>query len=249
MEKLRNKETGCPWDIEQTYESIVPHTIEETYEVAEAIQQRDYTSLKEELGDLLLQVVFLSQIAKEKNHFNFQDVVDAINQKLIDRHPHIFGEGKAIKTADQQTEAWEAIKAEERKEKGQDDSLLDNIPHSFPALLRAYKINKRVNKVGFAWPCLEDIEKKLNSEITELKQAIKTANETHIEDELGDILFCTTVMATFLKKNPETALRNANQKFESRFRYIEKRAKEQGKVLEEMTLAEMDVLWEQAKKS
>lgn len=248
IQKLRDPEDGCPWDLKQDLVSIIPHTIEEAYEVADAVEQADMLSLRDELGDLLLQVVFLSQITKEDGHFSFTDVVDAINDKLIRRHPHIFGEGEAITTADQQTESWEKIKADERKEKSRGtDSILDDVPRALPALMRASKLQKRASRVGFDWPNLEGVCDKIMEEVSELKEAIASRDKAEITAELGDVFFSLVNFSNHLKVNPEKALSQTNSKFKQRFAYIEKKLIEQGKGFDEVTLEEMDVWWEEAK--
>ena len=243
MEKLRSPE-GCPWDRKQTHESLLPYLLEETYEVIDAVKKGNDEELKEELGDLLLQVVFHSQIAKERGAFDIEDVVDSIAKKLIHRHPHVFGGREDIKTAEDVNREWEKLKEKEGKKKG---SLLDGIPESMPALERAYKLQKRAAKVGFDWESFEGIKEKLVEELSEIEEELKRGNGEKIEEEVGDLLFMAVNLARFLGVHPEIALRRANEKFEKRFRYIEKRAKEMGKNLEKMSLEEMEALWQEAK--
>ena len=243
MEKLRSPE-GCPWDRKQTHESLLPYLLEETYEVIDAVKKGSDEELKEELGDLLLQVVFHSQITKERGAFDIEDVVDSIAKKLVHRHPHVFGEREDIKTAEDVNREWEKLKEKEGKKK---ESLLDGIPESMPALERAYKLQKRAAKVGFDWEGFEGIKEKLIEEISEIEEEIKKGDREKIEEEVGDFLFMAVNLARFLGVHPEVALRRANEKFEKRFRYIEKRAKEMGKNLKEMSLEEMEALWQEAK--
>ena len=243
MRKLRSPE-GCPWDREQTHESLVPYLIEETYEVVDAITKRDYENLREELGDLLLQVVFHSQIASEEGKFTIDDVVDGICKKLIFRHPHVFGDRDDIKTSEDVLEKWEEFKKKEGKKR---ESLLDGIPESLPALDYALKLQKRAAKVGFDWKDFEGIKEKLLEEIEEVEESYRKGNREKIEEEVGDLLFMVVNLARALNVNPEIALRKANQKFVRRFSYIEKKAREKGKSLEEMSLEEMEELWQEAK--
>ena len=245
MEKLRSPE-GCPWDRKQTHESLLPYLLEETYEVIDAVKKGSDEELKEELGDLLLQVIFHSQIAKERGAFDIEDVVDSISKKLIHRHPHVFGEREDIKTAEDVNREWEKLKEKEGKKK---ESLLDGIPESMPALERAYKLQKRAAKVGFDWKGFEGIKEKLIEEISEIEEEIKKGDRRKIEEEVGDLLFMAVNLARFLGVHPEVALRRANEKFEKRFRYMEKRAKEMGRDLSEMSLEEMEELWQEAKES
>ena len=247
MEQLRDPKTGCPWDLEQNFSSIAPHTIEEAYEVADAIAKGDMKHVQEELGDLLFQVIFHSQLAKEAALFSFDDVVEAVTEKMIARHPHIFG-NELIKTAQEQELAWDSLKDKERQAKGQkQESILEGIPVGLPSLTRALKLQKKAAKVGFDWPDIEGAWEKLSEEIAELQEAIKTQKSLHITDELGDVLFSIINVARKLRVDPEDALRHTNQKFETRFTYVETQLKAQKRRLEDATLAEMDVLWEAAK--
>jgi len=244
MAQLRDPETGCPWDIEQNFLSIAPHTIEEAYEVVDAIEKNDMQSLKEELGDLLLQVIFYAQMANEQGLFNFEDVAKSINDKLVVRHPHVFGD-KDIKTARQQEASWEDIKQQERANKGE-HSALDGVALALPALTRAVKLQKRAAKVGFDWPDVTQVLDKIEEEIDELKVEIKS--EGNIEEEYGDILFALANLGRKMKISPEEALKKCNSKFEKRFNYIEKSLKKINKTPEKSTLKEMESLWNEAKK-
>ena len=249
MARLRDPETGCPWDVEQDFASIAPYTIEEAYEVADAIQRGDLTDLKEELGDLLLQVVFHSRIAEEAGEFAFPDVVEAIVDKMVRRHPHVFGD-EIMRDSAAQTRAWEAQKAEERAAKGKDDSLLEDVPAALPALLRAVKLQKRAARVGFDWPETRQVMDKVHEEMAELSEAvIELEDPAKIEEELGDLLFVYSNLARKLKVDPEHALRQANAKFERRFHYIERALADQGRTPDDATLDEMDALWNEAKKA
>lgn len=253
MAKLRDPNGGCPWDLEQNFASIVPHTIEEAYEVADAIEKDNMQELKEELGDLLLQVVFHAQMAKEEELFTFDDVAQAINTKLIHRHPHVFGE-EEIKDAAAQEQSWEKIKQQERERKHQQNntkptSILDDIPVNFPALLRAVKLQKKAAKVGFDWPGIEPVFAKIEEEIQELKDAFYHKKDTEaVAEELGDLLFAVCNVARHLKIDPETALRQGNAKFIKRFNYIERALEQLGKSPQDSSLEEMDGLWEESKK-
>lgn len=243
MAMLRNPEKGCPWDVEQNFKSIAQHTIEEAYEVVDAIEKEDMQSLKEELGDLLLQVIFHSQMAEEENLFNFEDVVAVLNKKLIERHPHVFGD-KDIKTAAEQENSWEEIKKQERQKKGE-GSVLDGVARSLPALTRSVKLQKRAAKVGFEWPTMDGVFAKIEEEIGELKQAVK--EDSNIAEEYGDVLFAFSNLGRKLHLSPEDCLRACNAKFERRFSHIEKRLREENRDIEKATLEEMDILWDEAK--
>jgi MazG family protein len=246
MAKLRDKQSGCPWDVEQTFESIAPHTLEEAYEVVDAIERDNMDNLKEELGDLLLQVVFHSQMAKEQKLFDFNDVVGSICDKLIRRHPHVFGDAD-IKTAAQQTEAWDTIKEKEQQEKNEPNSILNGIAIALPALLRAYKLQKKAAKSGFDWPSVAPVLEKLEEEIAELKMAIAAKDKENMEEELGDMLFVCVNIAKHLDINPEDALRYTNRKFEKRFYFIERELDRQHRDIKEASLQELDDLWDKAK--
>jgi tetrapyrrole methylase family protein/MazG family protein len=243
MEKLRSPQ-GCPWDREQTHESLLKYLIEEAYEVVDAVVDRDDEALKEELGDLLLQAVFHSQIAKERGAFSIDEVVDSITRKLIFRHPHVFGGKEGINTAGDVSREWEKLKEKEGKRR---ESALDGIPKSLPALERAYKLQKRAEKVGFDWKDFKGIKEKIVEELSEIEEELQKGNREKLEEEVGDLLFMAVNLARFLGVHPETALQKANRKFEKRFRYMEKRAKEMGKELKEMGIDEMEELWQEAK--
>jgi MazG family protein len=255
MRKLRDPKGGCPWDIEQDFDSIAPYTIEESYEVAEAIAQKDMASLKDELGDLLFQVVFHAQMASEAGHFSFEDVVEGVCEKMTRRHPHVFGDA-SIEDADAQTAAWENHKEAERAEKakasGQEPSILDGVALSYPALMRSVKLSKRAARVGFDWPDATPVIDKLNEEMLELAHELTLKekgadNQEEIESELGDILFAYTSLARHLKVDPERALRGTNARFEDRFRRIEQMLAAQGEKPEEQSLDRLESLWQQAK--
>jgi ATP diphosphatase len=249
MAQLRDPESGCPWDIEQTYQTIVPYTIEETYEVVDAIEREDFEDLKQELGDLLFQVVFYCRIAEEEGRFDFYDVVDTVSEKLTTRHPHVFS-NVSFASEDELHRAWENQKHKERKAKDQKASLLDDIPKQFPALIRAQKVQKRAAKQGFDWPNIDGVWRKLEEEIEELKQELQhqPRSQTAIEDEFGDVLFTLVNLARFLKVDSESSLRRATHKFEYRFRSMEHNLAQRGVSLESLTLAEMEHSWEQAKR-
>lgn len=242
MEALRS-EKGCPWDKEQTRESLKPFIVEEAYELIEAIDESDPEKIKEELGDLLFQIVFQCQIAKENNEFKVSDVIEKISKKMIARHPHVFGKAD-YKTADEVLLHWEEQKKLEGKMR---ESILEGIPKTLPSLLRAHRLQKRAAGVGFDWEKVEDVLKKLDEELKEFKEALKTKRQDEIEDELGDIFFMLVNISRFIGVNPEDALRKTISKFIHRFRYIEMNAAEQGKKLSDMTLNEMDSLWDESK--
>ena len=245
---------GCPWDREQTYASLAPYLLEETYEAFDAIQEAaetgDTANLREELGDVLLQVVFHSTIATEKGDFTIDEVVSGVTNKLVLRHPHVFGD-KTLKTAADVLSNWDELKKAERAATGKTekakDSILDDVPVHFPALQEAQKLTKKAAKVGFDWERTEQIFDKLHEEIDELKAAIKAGDETEIAAETGDLLFVVVNLARKLNADAETALKKTNRKFRKRFAFIEKQLKAKNKLLEEATLAEMDALWNAAK--
>ncbi|MFU2092017.1 nucleoside triphosphate pyrophosphohydrolase [Gallibacterium anatis] len=245
--KLRDPNGGCPWDLEQTYQTMPPHILEEAYEVVEAINQDDRKELKEELGDLLMQVIFLSQLAQEEGAFTLDDVIDGITDKIIRRHPHVFGEIKA-ENSDEVLKNWENIKQQERYQKEQ-FSILDNVPIALPSLLRAAKLQKRCAKVGFDWSELEPTIQKVEEELQEVRDEVskQPQNPQTIEEEIGDLLFASVNVARHLKLNPEEALRKANLKFERRFRQVEQSILASGRQLEQVSLAEMDLIWDQVK--
>ena len=239
---------GCPWDREQSFDSIKHFLLEETYEVMDAIDARDWPELAGELGDLLLQSVFFSQMAAEQNLFSIADALDAINEKLIRRHPHVFGEQTA-ETAGDVRRIWGEVKAEEKKQKGERDAgLLDSVPRALPALVEAQQLTSRAAHVGFDWDNAEQVLEKLHEELAEFDAARRGASQEDLESELGDLLFVLVNLARFVKADPEQALRKTNAKFRRRFGYIERKLSEQGKTPEEATLAEMDALWEESKR-
>jgi len=242
MAALRG-EKGCPWDREQTRESLKPFIVEEAYEVLDAIDEKNTAALKEELGDLLFQVVFQCRVAEEKGEFGLGDVIDGIAKKMISRHPHVFGES-AIKTSEEVLVKWDEHKKREGKQK---ESILEGIPKTMPALMRARKLQDRAARVGFDWERIDDVLSKLDEEVAEFKEAVRSRKEVTIEDELGDILFMIVNISRFIGVNPEEALRKTISKFISRFRYIEMAAAEKGQKLSDMSLAEMDALWDEAK--
>jgi ATP diphosphatase len=246
MRRLRNPDGGCPWDLEQTFATIAPYTIEEAYEVAGAIEEKNWASLKDELGDLLFQVVFHARMAEEENLFDFGDVVAAITDKMRRRHPHVFGSGSDVKTADQQTEAWEEHKKKERA--SSESGLLDDIPLALPALLRAVKLQKRAASVGFDWDSAPKVVEKIAEEAQEIIEAQAAgADFSKLEEELGDLLFAVTNLARHMKIDPETALRAANAKFVRRFQVIERTLKNRGKSPADASLNEMEEIWVSAK--
>jgi len=246
MARLRDPVTGCPWDIEQTFKTIAPYTIEEAYEVADAIERGNHAELKDELGDLLLQVVFHARMAEEAKLFDFNDVVDAINDKMIRRHPHVFGD-ETQRDSQQQTAEWEKIKAKERSEGTKGHSALDDVPLALPALKRAQKLQKRAAHVGFDWPNAKQVLEKVHEELGEVIEAIEEDDPDHIAEEIGDLIFVCTNLGRKLKVNVEAATRSANAKFERRFRHVEARLSEQNKKPETSSLDEMEALWVEAK--
>lgn len=246
MSQLRDKENGCEWDKEQTFQSIAPHTIEEAYEVVDAINRSNIPDLEEELGDLLLQVVFLSQIASEDNLFNFNDVVQTITRKLIRRHPYVFSE-KRDHSSKEQMDQWEEIKQEERELKKQ-SGILDGIAINLPALKRSQKIQKRAAKVGFDWPDSKGVFKKIKEEIRELEEAIESKDQESMKEEVGDLLMIITNLAYRLDVDSEEALMGSNEKFINRFSYIESKLNDSDKRFEDSSLALLDELWNESKK-
>ena len=244
MAKLRDPASGCPWDLEQNFATIAPYTIEEAYEVADAIERADMPALKEELGDLLFQVAFHARMAEEQGAFDFADVANTLAAKMIERHPHVFGAERDSRSAAQQTVAWEAMKAEKRAANGA--SLLDDVPMALPALMRAEKLTKRAARINFDWPTPEPVLEKLEEELTELKQARAAGNQDAVAEEMGDILFVMANLARKLKVDPEEALRRANAKFTRRFQHIEQRLAEQGRSGPQ-PLDDMEALWVEAK--
>jgi len=248
MRRLRDPVGGCPWDIEQTFATIAPYTIEEAYEVAGAIEDENWPALKDELGDFLFQVVFHAQMAAEKKLFDFGDVVSAIVEKMIRRHPHVFEGNARLDSAEAQTVAWEEHKKKERAEKAL--GLLDDVPRALPALLRAVKLQKRAASVGFDWDSAPKVVEKIAEEAHEIVEAqAQGADTAKLEEELGDLLFAVANLARHLKIDPETALRSTNAKFIRRFGYIEKTLAARGVKPGDATLDEMEALWQDAKKS
>ena len=239
---------GCPWDREQTFDTIKPYLLEETYEVMDAIDARDWPELTGEIGDLLLQSVFFSQMAAEQSLFSIGDALDAINQKLIRRHPHVFGEQTA-ETAGDVRRIWGEVKAAEQQEKGAAYAgLLDRVPRALPALVEAQQLTSRAAHVGFDWANADQVLEKLHEELAEFEAARRSAATEELEGELGDLLFVLVNLARFVKVDPEQALRKTNAKFRRRFGYIERKLAEQGRSPEQATLAEMDALWEESKR-
>ena len=248
MAALRHPETGCPWDLQQDFASIAPYTLEEAYEVTDAIERGDMDDLKDELGDLLLQVVFHARMAEESNLFDFDDVVNAISDKMIRRHPHVFGDADAD-NPEAVRQSWEEIKAQEKAEKGKSeaDSLMDDIPLALPGLSRAVKIQNRAARIQFDWPDIEPVFDKLQEEIGEVREAIKSGSADAMEDEIGDLLFVVANIARHLKIDPEKAVRRTNGKFMSRFKHLEAQAAQSDK--ETLTLEELETFWQAAKKA
>ncbi len=254
MSKLRDPVAGCPWDQQQTFSSIAPYTIEEVYEVVDAIERNSMDELKDELGDLLFQIVFYAQIAKEKDLFNFDAVVDNIVKKMKKRHPHVFGD-LDIKTAEEQTTLWEKIKSEERQNKRDSsgrtstpNSVIDNVPKTLPGLTRAFKLHKKAAQVGFDWDNISGVMEKLDEEINEIQHEIDNGlNHHRMEDEIGDLLFVTTILARHANVDPETAIRHANRKFERRFSRVEALLAEENINIVDASLEKMDALWDVAK--
>jgi len=267
MARLRDPETGCPWDKEQTFATIVPHTLEEAYEVADTIEREDWDHLKEELGDLLFQVIYYSQMADEKGWFNLDDVADELVNKMVRRHPHVFAEGQLYPaenesiTATEVDEAqvkqrWDEIKAEEKAKKAASEtsdhqqtkpSVLGDIPVGLPALTRAAKIQKKASKVGFDWPDIQGVLDKVREELEEVEEAVAADNLPEAQKEFGDLLFAATNLSRYLKKDPESALRGTNRKFEFRFAYIEQQLQKAGLSFDDVDLAQMDQWWDEAK--
>jgi tetrapyrrole methylase family protein/MazG family protein/ATP diphosphatase len=247
MARLRDPERGCPWDLEQTFASIAPYTIEEAYEVADAIERGDLSDLREELGDLLLQVVFHSRMAQEQGAFDFDDVANAVSDKMIRRHPHVFGDA-AYGDDEAKDQVWEALKAQERAAKGAHRAgVLDDVPAALPALLRAVKLTKRAARVGFDWPDFGTVFAKLREEMAELEMEIEAGELDKARAEFGDVLFVCANLARKLDIDPEDALRATNAKFIRRFGYVERELAARGKRPEQSSLAEMDALWDEAK--
>lgn len=255
MAMLRDAEHGCPWDRKQTFKTIAPHTLEEVYEVVDTIERDDYSHLANELGDLLFQVVFYAQLGREQGLFEFSDIVNEIGSKLLTRHPHVFpdatmgsfGAEKAM-TAEQVEGKWEEIKREERQEKsGSNASVLDDVPLAFPALTRARKIQKRAATVGFDWPDSEGVVSKIQEEMEELKEAVASGDDQHIQEELGDVFFSLVNLSRHLRTDPETSLRQANEKFEKRFRRVEEKIYAKDQDMHDMSLQELEQIWQKVK--
>ena len=246
MRRLRDPQSGCPWDIEQDFATIAPYTIEEAYEVADAIERAAWDELKGELGDLLFQSVFHAQMAEEKGLFSFQDVADTMSDKMVARHPHVFGDQSRDKSAEQQTQDWETIKAAEREARAR-GGVLDDVALNLPALMRAEKLQKRAARVGFDWPDIGQVVDKIAEEARELAEARESLPLDKIAEEMGDLLFVMANLARHLKVDAETALRDANAKFVRRFHFIEAELEKRGKTPDESDLEEMDALWTRAK--
>jgi len=253
MRRLRDPETGCPWDLKQNYQSITPSTLEEAYEVVDAIERKDYPHLREELGDLVFQAIFYSQLAAEEKRFDFADVVDALVTKLIRRHPHVFQDGTLYGQIEssQLTQAnvnhnWEAIKQQERTQKGAEGVLAD-VPLALPAITRAVKLQKRAARIGFDWPDVKGVMMKLLEEMRELDTALAAADPAEIEAEVGDLLFTCVNLARHLRVDPESALRATNNKFVARFQLMERTAEREGNILSLLPQEELERLWQQAK--
>ncbi len=251
MARLRDPENGCPWDKQQTFKSILPYTLEEVYEVADAIDQNDMASLREELGDLLFQIVFYAQMAKEAGEFEFADVAAEISDKLIQRHPHVFSNTE-IESAEAQTQAWEKHKESERQaraaEQNRKPSVLDNVPLALPGLMRSIKLQRRAARLGFDWPNVEAVLEKIEEELAEVREVLAEGGDAEkLTYEIGDLLFACTNLARHANVDPEVAMRGINHRFELRFRRVEELAAQQNQQLSEMSLEEMDKLWDQAK--
>jgi len=247
MAKLRAP-GGCPWDREQTFDSIKPYTLEETYEVLDAIDRRDWDELRAELGDFMLQAVFFAEIAAEQKLFDIGDSLDAISEKLVRRHPHVFADGTA-KTGDEVTKRWDEIKAEERRQKTEaPQGLLTSVPRALPALVEAQQISSRAARAGFDWENAEQVLEKLDEERREFAEARERGSQDQLEDELGDLLFVIVNLARFVKVDPEQALRRTNAKFRERFAHVERRLAAQGKAVNGTPIEELEALWQEAKR-
>lgn len=258
MQRLRDPDSGCPWDLKQDFASIVPHTLEEAYEVADTIERQDWSHLNDELGDLLFQVIFYAQLGMEEERFSFSSIVNNLVSKLIRRHPHVFPEGTlhSARSGASIDEAqikrnWEAIKQQEREAKGeqeaQESRVLDDVPRSLPALSRAAKLQKRAAQVGFDWNNPLSVIDKIEEELQELREAIASGDQQAVADEMGDLIFAQVNLARHLSVNPETALRSTNQKFERRFSYVEDQVRESKRSWQAFSLEELDQFWDQAK--
>lgn len=256
MSRLRDPDGGCPWDLKQDFASIVPHTLEEAYEVADAIERKDWSHLNDELGDLLFQVIFYAQLGAETERFDFSTIVSNLVAKLVRRHPHVFPDGtlhsppaERTLTDDEIKQNWERIKQQERegKEAKGVSRVLDDVPKALPSLSRAVKLQKRASQVGFDWNDAELVLDKIEEEIAELREAIQLGNQAHVADEMGDVLFAQVNLARHLGVNPEDAVRGTNQKFERRFGFVEDNVLKSGKAWSEFSLDELDQFWDQAK--
>lgn len=255
MARLRDPQSGCPWDLKQDFKSIAPHTLEETYELIDAIEQGDVEQIPQELGDVLFQVVFYSQLGREQQRFDFAEVVQGITEKLLRRHPHVFPEGVLHSRRDGEAPSdsqiwakWEQIKQQERSSKSQ-HSLMDDIPRAMPATNRAAKMQKRASQIGFDWEAVPAVIDALRAELDELEAELATGNRDALADEMGDVLFSAVNLCRHLKLDAESVLRGAGNKFERRFRFVEKKAREQGLVLGERYNPELDVFWTEAKQA
>ena len=260
MQVLRDREQGCPWDLQQDWDSIVPHTLEEAYEVADAIERRAFDELPGELGDLLFQVVYYAQFGAEEQRFDFADIVDTLTAKMLRRHPHVFPEGTlasrrppGVSAEEVQTQQvnsrWESLKADERAERAAADtpSVLDDVPRTLPALSRAAKLSKRAARVGFDWPDSKGVIAKIREELAEVEEALAAGDQQHAQEEVGDLLFAVTNLARTLNADPEQCLRTTNAKFERRFRYVEGELSAAQRPLTEASLDEMEAHWQAAK--
>ena len=248
MATLRDPERGCAWDLQQSFDTIVPYTIEEAFEVADAVAARDWPEFREELGDLLLQVVFHARMAEEQGLFDFRDVVQVLNEKLVRRHPHVFGEQEVDSSIDGIKQAWEQIKADERARKGRDHaSALDGVPSGLPALQQATKLQKKAAKVGFDWPDAAAVVPQVDAEMAELREALAAGDMAHVEEELGDVLFTLVNLSRHLKRDPDMALRRASDKFRRRFVEMEQLAGGRGQSLAGLEEAALEALWQEAK--
>jgi MazG family protein len=248
MARLRARDGGCPWDVEQTFATIAPYTVEEAYEVADAIERGDLADLKDELGDLLFQVIFHARMAEEEGAFDFDDVARAVVDKMIRRHPHVFGDETYASLAEQK-QGWDALKAAERAGKGRGGpaSLLDDVPVGLPALTRAVKLSKRAAEVGFVWPAVADVVAKLHEEVGEMLAEIEAGDVEKARQEIGDVLYVMANLARNLEVDPDDALRYTNAKFVRRFKYVEAQLRARGKAPAESDLTEMDALWDEVK--
>ncbi len=248
MAHLRDPEKGCAWDLRQDFKSLIPYTIEEAYEVVDAIERNDLDDLRLELGDLLLQVVFHSQMAEEQGLFNFEQVAEGISQKLISRHPHVFG-GVTFDTDKERQQAWDDAKEQEKraKNKSEDDSVLSGIAGNLPALIYCQKMQDKAAHHGFDWPTVEPVFDKVKEELDEVKEAWEESDQAHIQEEIGDLLMVVVNLARHLKVNPEMALKDANKKFSNRFNYVEQQVKKSNRTLKECELQALDAFWDEAK--